>query len=81
MSSLTSIPSPTDTEPLGRRKSVLVGSLLGLAKVIASVFAVLGKQAGLWGLVPIVVYAALALLSVDVLLATAAALLVATGPS
>lgn len=61
----------------GGRTRVAVGAVLGLATVIAIVFAVLGQQAGLWGLVPIVLYAALALLGVDVVLATVAALLVA----
>lgn len=59
-------------------KRIAIGTVLGLGLVIAVVFAILGKQAGLWGLAPIVVYSVLALLSVDVVLATAAALLVAT---
>ncbi|WP_051267271.1 SLC13 family permease [Nakamurella lactea] len=72
-------------DAISTRKKSVIAALIGLSLVIAIVFAVLGKQAGLWGLVPIVLYAALALMSVDVVLATAAALLVAavmsrTGP-
>lgn len=63
---------------LSTRKKSLIAIFIGLSLVIAIVFAIMGKQAGLWGLVPIVLYAALALMSVDVVLATAAALLVAT---
>lgn len=57
----------------------------GIALVAAIVLAVIGGQAGLWGLVPIGLYAVLALLGVDVVLATIGALVIAavmtrTGP-
>ncbi|MGI8418438.1 MAG: SLC13 family permease [Nakamurella sp.] len=77
-SNFTDTDNSPETQKPSRGKRIAVGTVLGLGLVIAVVFAIMGKQAGLWGLVPIVVYSVLALLSVDVVLATAAALLVAT---
>lgn len=59
----------------GKQITALVCFLVSVGAGI--VLAVAGDKAGLWGLVPIVLYAVLALLGVDVVLATVGAVLVA----
>lgn len=65
--------------PLGRldRKRVTALVCFAVSVVASIVLAVAGGTAGLWGLIPIVLYAVLALLGVDVVLATVGAVLVA----
>jgi predicted histidine transporter YuiF (NhaC family) len=67
------------------RMPVIAGGFFTVALVIGIVIAAGGGKAGLWGLVPIGIYAVLALLGVDVVLATIGALVIAavmtrTGP-
>jgi gluconate:H+ symporter, GntP family len=67
------------------RMPVIAAGVFAVALVIGIVIAVGGGKAGLWGLVPIGIYAVLALLGVDVVLATIGALVIAavmtrTGP-
>lgn len=69
----------------GRRLPMIATGGFAVALVIGVVLAATGGKAGLWGLIPIFLYALLALLGVDVVLATAGALVVAavmtrTGP-
>ncbi|GLY85357.1 TRAP transporter large permease subunit [Actinoallomurus iriomotensis] len=68
-----------------RRLPMIATGAFAVALVIGIVIAVGGAKAGLWGLIPIFLYAVLALFGVDVVLATAGALIVAavmtrTGP-
>jgi TRAP-type C4-dicarboxylate transport system permease large subunit len=68
-----------------RRLPVIATGGFAVALVIGIVVALAGGKAGLWGLIPIFLYAVLALLGVDVVIATAGALIVAavmtrTGP-
>ncbi|HEY3682468.1 MAG TPA: SLC13 family permease [Streptosporangiaceae bacterium] len=71
----------TSTVPSARRldrKQTIAVVCFGVSVAASIVLAVLGDKPGIWGLVPIVLYAVLALLGVDVVLATVAAVLIAT---
>lgn len=57
-------------------RHVVAGVLLVLALVAAAVLELTTDKPGIWGLLPIVVYAILVLLELDVVLSTAAALLI-----
>ncbi|MFC6879542.1 MULTISPECIES: SLC13 family permease [Actinomadura] len=59
------------------RKQTTAVACFGISVAASIVLAVAGGKAGLWGLVPIILYAVLALLGVDVVLATVGAVLVA----
>ncbi|MDL4775785.1 MULTISPECIES: TRAP transporter large permease subunit [Thermomonosporaceae] len=59
------------------RKQITAVVCFAVCVLASVVLAVAGGEAGLWGLIPIVLYAVLALLGVDVVLATIGAVLVA----
>lgn len=85
MSTTTPEEQTAGTEQRTRRLPMIAAGGFTVALVIGIVLAVTGGKAGLWGLIPIFLYALLALLGVDVVLATAGALIVAavmtrTGP-
>jgi TRAP-type C4-dicarboxylate transport system permease large subunit len=65
------------TLDMSRRQAVAATALYAVALVASIVVAVGTDQPGLWGLVPIVVYAGLALLGVDIVLATLGAVVCA----
>jgi gluconate:H+ symporter, GntP family len=58
------------TLDMSRRQQIAAAVLYAMALVASIVVAVQTDQPGLWGLIPIVVYAGLALLGVDMVLAT-----------
>ena len=58
------------TLDMSRRQQVAAAALYAVALIASIVVAIRTDQPGLWGLVPIVVYAGLALLGVDMVLAT-----------
>jgi H+/gluconate symporter-like permease len=58
------------TLDMSRRQQIVAAVLYAVALVASIVVAVRTDQPGLWGLIPIVVYAGLALLGVDMVLAT-----------
>jgi hypothetical protein len=71
------------TLDISRRQAVAGAVLYAVALAVSVAVAVGTDQPGLWGLVPIVVYAGLALLGVDIVLATLGAVVCAvvlTGP-
>ncbi|WP_083734878.1 SLC13 family permease [Actinomadura sp. CNU-125] len=79
----------SSTETLTRRRpsrrQIIATACFAISVVAGIVLAIADDKAGLWGLVPIVLYAVLALLGVDVVLATVGAVLVVaimtrTGP-
>ncbi|WP_329236731.1 TRAP transporter large permease subunit [Actinoallomurus sp. NBC_01490] len=85
MSTTTSAENKAAPESRFRRLPMIATGGFAVALVIGIVIAVSGGKAGLWGLIPIFLYAILALLGVDVVIATAGALIVAavmtrTGP-
>jgi len=65
------------TLDISRRQAATAAGLYALALVASIVVAARTDQPGLWGLVPIVVYAGLALLGVDIVLATLGAVVCA----
>jgi TRAP-type C4-dicarboxylate transport system permease large subunit len=65
------------TLDISRRQAVAGAELYAVALIASVVFAVSTDHPGLWGLVPIVVYAGLALLGVDIVLATLGAVVCA----
>ena len=65
------------TLDISRRQAVAGAVLYAVAMVVSVAVAVGTDQPGLWGLVPIVVYAGLALLGVDIVLATLGAVVCA----
>ena len=84
MSTTTTAETAAAEKRAGRGTMIAAGGF-AVALVIGIVFAVTGDKAGLWGLVPIGLYALLAMLGVDVVLATLGALVIAavmtrTGP-
>lgn len=66
----------TAARRLDRRQTTAL-VCLAISVAASIVLAVLGDKPGVWGLIPIVLYAVLALLGIDVVLATVAAVLVA----
>ncbi|MFB9835849.1 GntT/GntP/DsdX family permease [Actinoallomurus acaciae] len=85
MSTTTSAENEAAPDRRLRRLPAIATGGFAVALVIGIVIAASGGEAGLWGLIPIFLYAVLALLGVDVVLATAGALIVAavmtrTGP-
>jgi gluconate:H+ symporter, GntP family len=65
------------TLDMSRRQQVAAAGLYAVALLAAVVVAIRTDQPGLWGLIPIVVYAGLALLGVDMVLATLGAVVAA----
>lgn len=65
------------TLDMSRRQRWLAGTLYAAALVASVLVAVDTARPGLWGLIPIVVYAGLALLGVDIVLATLGAVVTA----
>lgn len=85
MSTTTPAENKAAPDSRARRLPAIATGGFAVALVIGIVIAASGGKAGLWGLIPIFLYAVLALLGVDVVLATAGALIVAavmtrTGP-
>jgi predicted histidine transporter YuiF (NhaC family) len=83
--STTTSAEPTATGKRIGRLPLIAAGIFAVALVIGIVIAIAGGKAGLWGLVPIGLYALLALFGVDVVLATVGALVIAavmtrTGP-
>ncbi|MCW2948204.1 MAG: Citrate transporter [Actinoallomurus sp.] len=84
MSTTTAAETATAEKHAGRAPVIAAGGF-AVALVIGILLAMTGGKAGLWGLVPIGLYALLAVLGVDVVLATIGALVIAavmtrTGP-
>jgi GntP family gluconate:H+ symporter len=65
------------TLDMSRRQQIAAAALYAVALAVSVVVAIGTDQPGLWGLIPIVVYAGLALLGVDMVLATLGAVLCA----